>query len=346
MSNNQLTNELENKIAELKDQPGFILGLDGWILRSVPMEHRKKFLDAYEKALQIAHHPDLFQDEAEKTRHERFLQTVANAVKFLNSDPFAYDLATEDVPTKQNHFLRAKETIEQRDKEIVNLKGQLGAREKDYIGLVGRHSQLETEMTTLQRETLDLGPLARLKAYQDWQLRNMKTYTLQNSSKLFVKSIKMKSTANDRDLHEIVSRDEKDFEKIDSKFSQRVRKEYLLQDKMYMKLDKGVSEYNAYRVEIIGGFPALAIREFADYQKAKAGFEIDESLFDLVFSPKMVRSGRSDAKGDVAHKEVVSPFITPYFAANMPLLIRSEQLQKGGYARYELGFVNEIREMD
>ena len=346
MNNSPPVNELEKKIAEFKDQPGFILGLDGWLLRSVPIGQRRRFLEAFEKALQIVHHPDLFQDETEKMRHQRFLQTVANAVKFLTSDHLAYDLATEDVPTKQNHFLKTQEKVEARDKEILDLERQLRVKEKAYLGLVGRHSQLETEMTTLQKEKLDLGPLARLKAYQDWQLRNTKTYTIANSGKLFVKSTKMKSIFDNRDLHEIIPRDEKDFEKLDADFSKRVMREYLTQDKMYMKLDKGVSEYRAFKVQIVGGFPALAIREFVDYQRAKIGLEVDESLSDLVFSPKILRSGRSDAQGDIAHKEVVSPFITPYFAVNMPLLIRGEQRQEGGYARYELVYVNEVREME
>ena len=75
--------ELEKKITELTDQPGHILGLDGWILRTIPEEKRNGFLKGYEKLLRIAFFPDHAKSQDQRANYERFNQAIANAVSFL-----------------------------------------------------------------------------------------------------------------------------------------------------------------------------------------------------------------------------------------------------------------------
>ena len=81
--------ELERKTKEYDTLPGHILGLDGWILRSIPEDRRKEFLTGYEKLLKVTLHPDRSQNPGEKERREKYLQSVSQAVTFLTTDSIA-----------------------------------------------------------------------------------------------------------------------------------------------------------------------------------------------------------------------------------------------------------------
>lgn len=108
-------NILLSKIDEYDQFPALVLGLDGWILKSVPAETRSQFLRTYQKALQIAFHPDRVQDEDAKAGRERFLQVIGEAVTYLSENAINYELATDNVPTKKNPLVSLQRGMEARE---------------------------------------------------------------------------------------------------------------------------------------------------------------------------------------------------------------------------------------
>lgn len=120
------TNDLiAGKTAEYDKLPGLILGLDGWILRSVPKELRHQFLNGYEKLLKIVFHPDRYQEPKTKQSRQTFLQSVGEAVRFMLADEFAFEITADSVPSKKNPMVSLREAIQIRDNIISNIDDKL-----------------------------------------------------------------------------------------------------------------------------------------------------------------------------------------------------------------------------
>ncbi len=203
------TSELELKVQELQDLPAHILGLDGWILRSLPPQHRVRFLKSYEKTLQAAHHPDLYQNSVEKRRHELYLQAVANAIGFLTSSDVAFELAIQELPTKQNPLVRLKTRIEQQAHEITKGDEKLVETQADFARLQKQYAsaQKEIEALTLARRHLENeGTFRRLKEYHDWHLQTSRTFPLFDllSGRFSITAAKMRFTVLDKNLPKLV----------------------------------------------------------------------------------------------------------------------------------------------
>lgn len=148
--------ELEAKIREYGDLPAHLLGLDGWMLRSIPESRRKEFLQGYEKLLKITFHPDRYQKLDEKQRKENYLQSVSNAIQYLTSDPMAFDIAVDQVGTSINPIVNLKRTLESREQLISTLEKQITTlqvsdRKKDEL-----YQESQKELKTLygENETL------------------------------------------------------------------------------------------------------------------------------------------------------------------------------------------------
>lgn len=109
------------KTAELDSVPGAILGLDGWMLRSIPQAMRERFLQGYERVLRTVFHPDLYQDVVIKKGKERFLQAVHESITFLLGDYYAWEAAVDSIPTARNPFIQAKRDLDIRDEIIRTL---------------------------------------------------------------------------------------------------------------------------------------------------------------------------------------------------------------------------------
>lgn len=112
------------KIDEYANFPGLILGLDGWILRSLPIEFRAKFLTGYEKLLQVVFHPDRYQDAAKKKSRDAFLRSLSEAVAFMLLGPVEYDLGASDVPTRKNPLVQLHNTVDRQDEIIARLHAE------------------------------------------------------------------------------------------------------------------------------------------------------------------------------------------------------------------------------
>jgi hypothetical protein len=132
---------LEQKTTEYEKLPGLMLGLDGWILRSLPVALRRQFLQGYERLLRIVFHPDRYQDPAAKVSREKYLQSVNEAVRFMSADQFNYEMSMDAVPTKRNPFVALQQQVDARDEIIERLNldlqhqraqaGKMDAAEKD-----------------------------------------------------------------------------------------------------------------------------------------------------------------------------------------------------------------------
>ncbi|MEK6861007.1 MAG: hypothetical protein AABY07_03460, partial [Nanoarchaeota archaeon] len=77
------TSELELKIGEKEVQPVSLLGIEPWVIRSLPDNLKIAFLNQYKKAIQVSHHPDLYQDAGQKKVHERFFQATVRYIDLL-----------------------------------------------------------------------------------------------------------------------------------------------------------------------------------------------------------------------------------------------------------------------
>lgn len=124
------TDLIASKTAEYSNLPGLILGLDGWILRSLPADHRAQFLRGYEKVLRIVFHPDRYQDPTVKESRQRYLQSVNEAVEFMLSDAFSYDIATDSVPSHKNPMVGLRAAVQVRDDIITRIDQDKAAAQR------------------------------------------------------------------------------------------------------------------------------------------------------------------------------------------------------------------------
>ncbi len=122
---NSETDLITQKTQEFDNLPGLILGLDGWILRSLPKELRAQFLNGYEKLLRIVFHPDRYSDEIKKTSRQNYLQSVNESVRYLLADDFAYEMTVDSVPTHKNPMVTLRNSVEVRDNIIARLDAKI-----------------------------------------------------------------------------------------------------------------------------------------------------------------------------------------------------------------------------
>lgn len=109
--------ELAQKTKEFADLPANILGLDGWLLRSVPKDQREYFLRSHLKTLRAALHPDRCATSEGKESRERFISQLSQATEFLLSGELEYQTAADTVPTQTNpaiQLARKQQAMEER----------------------------------------------------------------------------------------------------------------------------------------------------------------------------------------------------------------------------------------
>ena len=140
---------IAQKTAEFENLPGLILGLDGWILRSVPPESRESFLRGYEKLLRIVFHPDRYQQEDQKHSKMVYLQSVSEAVGYMLSDAFAFEMASDTVPTRHNPVLSLRRDLAVRDNIIAQTDARMAEHEATLEEV---EKELKLTQKQLQRE--------------------------------------------------------------------------------------------------------------------------------------------------------------------------------------------------
>jgi hypothetical protein len=157
-------NILETKLDEYSEFPALVLGLDGWILKSVPTETRPQFLRSYQKTLQIAFHPDRAPNDVAKLSREKFLQVVGEAVAYLSENQINYELATDNVPTKRNPLVALRRGTEARD-ELIERKHQ--ELESTKI----RVRELETKLEEASMNNARIMSAAQQEQYAHYRMR-------------------------------------------------------------------------------------------------------------------------------------------------------------------------------
>lgn len=131
-ADNQL---LAQKTAEYDNLPGLVLGLDGWILRSIPKDQRETFLKGFEKIIRVVMHPDRARTDAQRKTRENYLQSVSEAVRFMLSDEFSYDMTADSVPSKKNPLVTLKHEIVRRE-EIIERVSSRADEHRDVLKAV------------------------------------------------------------------------------------------------------------------------------------------------------------------------------------------------------------------
>jgi len=88
--------------------------------------------------LRVVFHPDRYQDPRQKDSRQRYLQAVDEAVQFMLSDAFSYEIAADSVPSHKNPMVSLREAvnvrdtiIKRQDERISTLAGQTSGQEKD-----------------------------------------------------------------------------------------------------------------------------------------------------------------------------------------------------------------------
>ncbi len=161
---NTTTDLIAQKTGEFDKLPGLLLGLDGWILRSVPHEFRKQFLQGYEKLLRVAFHPDRYQNEVTKQSRQNYLQAVAEAVEYMSRDEFSFEIASEAVPTKRNPFVALQQKIDLQDQIISRISDQIDETKSEASKSTNSEHSLRKQLETIiDRTNLEVRSQSSLK---------------------------------------------------------------------------------------------------------------------------------------------------------------------------------------
>jgi len=149
MNNSPSAEIIVQKTEEFDKLPGLLLGLDGWVLRSIPQEYRRQFLTGYEKLLRVALHPDRCQGDDRKRGREAYLQAVAEAVAFMCRDEFSFELASDTVPTKRNPFVMMQSKIDLQEGIISRIHETLEETRGKLSGAVESEQSIRSKVTSV-----------------------------------------------------------------------------------------------------------------------------------------------------------------------------------------------------
>src|SRR3989344_562753 len=103
--------ELELKIGEKESLPASLLGVEPWVIRSLPDNLKVAFLNQYKRAIQVSHHPDLYQDSRQKKVHERFFQATVSYIELLLENRMEREFAFDNLSSRSNLEVRLKEEM-------------------------------------------------------------------------------------------------------------------------------------------------------------------------------------------------------------------------------------------
>lgn len=123
---------LETVLDANQDVSAHLLGLDGWLLRTIPDDRRTIFLRLYEKALRTALHPDVIHDPQKKVFYERYIGRVAEAIAAMCEDSATYDAMSETVPTAKNRAVTLSVTVENYAGKIDDLRAEIEKQKAEH----------------------------------------------------------------------------------------------------------------------------------------------------------------------------------------------------------------------
>jgi len=325
------------KAAEYQNLPGMILGLDGWILRSVPPGLRTQFLAGYEKLLRVVFHPDRYQDNDKKQSRLVYLQSVNEAVRYMLSDEFAYETTTDTVPTRKNPIVTLQNAIEVRDSIIARI-------DEDLSTSSSRGRTLSAEVSALRMDLLRTRNEADRRATLDHRLRQITTASVRGhpvpigakfakvggsflnwgagreDSQLLARMADNASASSVSPDHEWVRK---------ASWLGVAREEGIMEKSCKLNFKISLAQGSPQKMMIAG----MTIAHLCEFVRANFNFpEAPLSVADLIVCLNALEKPMLEAEGAEFYRGM-SAFTLPYYSAGMMLLVRIEQLTVAGAAR-------------
>jgi hypothetical protein len=136
---------LETVLESNQGLSAHILGVDGWLLRTIPEDRRTVFLRLYEKAIRTALHPDLIRDDNKKKFYDRYIGRVGESIAAMCADAAAFESMAEFVPAAKNRSIDMDALLAERDQTIDILRAELKAKEEAFKVESEHFSRVETQ---------------------------------------------------------------------------------------------------------------------------------------------------------------------------------------------------------
>jgi len=322
--------ELEGKLKELENLPGHILGLDGWLLRSLPKDKRGTFLEGFEKLIRIAHFPDHAANPQDKTRRERYIQAVANAVSYLKSDEFAWEMAVEDVPSRKNPIIKLKTELEQHQ---VEREAETSQFENSIVILRDKIEKLEKSFYIASKK------VESFERMQEWQNNfNLSSYgnSFSDTGKFLVVGRPIDFSKGKADqLYDVLFRNisrakqnplsecKSEVEQTYNAFKEVIENQFLAGEKKALLFNKGKARKGRYGLRFLGSLSPAAIREFAlqehlngpKYQDKISTIELKTALKTLCPEDKVC------SNEFYSHMSALNPFLSQSVYLNYPIVL-------------------------
>lgn len=331
--------ELELKVEEYENLPAHLLGVDGWMLRSIPKEKRAAFLNGYEKLIRVVFQADSPMSDAERQKRVRFIQSITEAVDFLKSGESEYELSVEQVPSKRNPVIRLNDQIQQHLGEIGKLEAQL----KKANGEIQDLSNVRKYLSDMLVKTESF---ARLRDYSDWHVKNFRTYPLNSMGVISIsgRKIDFQNNNSGKSLLFVTFDEHFKHDRRKEVFSEVIEEKYLAGEKERFVFRNGKMEDDKESVKIVGGLPVVGVREFVDFyflNVDRNSKELEPKQF-REYLKKLVYQGNTDSVGQKMYEKMVTPFLVPFFDLGMPVLLRRDSNGEKKKTSLELFYVEGV----
>jgi len=136
---------LETVLESNQGLSAHILGVDGWLLRTIPEDRRTVFLRLYEKAIRTALHPDIIQDDNKKKFYDRYIGRVGESIAAMCADAATFEAMAEFVPATKSRNIGMDALLAERDWTIDILRAELKAKEEAFKAASEHFSRVETQ---------------------------------------------------------------------------------------------------------------------------------------------------------------------------------------------------------
>lgn len=321
--------DLEKIVGQLQDSPGHILGLNGWILRTLPKDKRETFLKGFEKLIRVAYFPDHASSPRDKTSRERYIQAVSNAVSFLTSNEFAYELGTETVPTEKNPIIQLKTDMEQQVRDYEGQVSSLNKKIETANSEIRSFQRVNHELTTFNSIELErISILLRLQDHNRFYLSQNRCYNMRSKSPFSISGYFLDFSRREGidSLQSAVFRYMHGLETAYEHFQQVLERNFLAGKKETFRFKKGTVKNGDYILKLRGGLTIASIREFIAYKNLLSsldgefkGGSLDKFRQDMCELPNTTLSVmRKGFKNELD----LSYFSLPILNIGLPVLIK------------------------